>query len=84
MNEFIFFAICFICMALCLTYRLIKGPKAADRMISADAIDMTVDMALVLFALYTGRSIYIDIALVTAIFGFISTLLVSRYLEGRL
>ena len=84
MNEFIFFAICFICMALCLTYRLIKGPKAADRMISADAIDMTVDMALILFALYTGRSIYIDIALVTAIFGFISTLLVSRYLEGRL
>lgn len=84
MNEFIFFAICFICLAVCLMIRLIKGPHAADRMVAADAIDMTTDMALILFALYSGRSIYIDIAFITAILGFVGNLMVSRYLEGKL
>lgn len=44
---------------------------------------MTV-FGLVLFSLYTGRIIYLDIALVDATLGFIGTVFVSRYLEGRL
>lgn len=84
MNEFIFFAICFLCLSFCLLFRLIKGPHAADRMVAADAIDMTTDMALILFALYSGRSIYVDIAFITAILGFVGNLVVSKYLEGRL
>ena len=84
MNEIIFFAICFIVMALSLVYRLIKGPTLADRAISADAIDILTDMALVLFAIFSGRGIYLDIALVTAVLGFIGSVIVSRYLEGRL
>ena len=84
MSEFIYFAICFAALALCLICRLIRGPHASDRVISADAIDTLVDMALILYALYTGRSIFLDIALVTAILGFIGSVLISRYLEGRL
>ena len=33
MNEFIFFAICFIVLALLLIYRVFKGPSVADRAI---------------------------------------------------
>ena len=84
MNEFIFFAICFVVLALLLIYRVFKGPSVADRAIAGDAIDMMSDMALILFALYSGRSVYLDIALVTAILGFIGTTLVGRYMEGRL
>ena len=84
MSEFIYFAICFAALALCLLYRLIKGPDSADRVVSADAIDTLVDMALILFALYTGRSIFLDIALVTAILGFIGSVFISKYLEGKL
>jgi len=84
MSEFIYFAICFAALALCLIYRLIRGPHSADRVVAADAIDTLVDMALILFALYTGRSIFLDIALVTAILGFIGSVLISRYLEGKL
>ena len=83
-EEFVFFAIAFICLALCLLYRFIKGPGIVDRTISADSIDVLTDMALILYALYTGRSIFLDIALVTAILGFIGTVIISRYLEGRL
>lgn len=84
MNELMFFAICFIALALCLFYRLIKGPSVVDRAVTADSIDILTDMALILFALKSGRSIYLDIALVTAVLGFIGSVLVSRYLEGKL
>ena len=84
MNELLFGAICFVVMALCLVIRLIKGPTIADRAITADAIDILADMALILFALFTGRGIYLDIALVTAVLGFIGSGIVARYLEGRL
>ncbi len=84
MDELLFFAICFIVLALLLFFRLVKGPSVADRAISADSMDILSDMALILFALYTGRSVFIDIAFVTAILGFIGSTLVARYLEGRL
>ena len=84
MNALVFFAICFIVLALCLCYRLIKGPSVVDRAVAADSIDILSDMALVLFALASKRSIYLDIALVTAVLGFVGSVMVSRYLEGRL
>lgn len=84
MNELLFFAICFVVMALCLIFRLVKGPTIADRAITADCMEILADMALVLFALFSGRGIYLDIALVTALLGFIGSVIVARYLEGRL
>ena len=84
MTELLWFAICFVVLAISLFYRLIKGPTLIDRSMAADSIDILTDMALVLFALWSGREIYLDIALVTAVLGFIGSVLVSRYLEGRL
>ena len=40
--------------------------------------------AMILFAMFSGRGIYLDIALVAALFGIIDTMLVGRYLERRL
>ena len=84
MTEFLFFAICFVVLALCLLYRVFKGPSVADRALSAACVDILADMALVLFALHSGRGIYLDIALVTAVLGFIGSTMVGRYLEGKL
>ena len=84
MNELVWFAICFLVMAFCLLIRLIGGPSVADRAVAADAIDILGDMALILFALYSGRSVFLDIALITAVLGFIGSTIVSRYLEGKL
>jgi len=84
MNELLWFAICFIVLALCLLVRLIKGPSVADRAVAADSIDILSDMALILFALYSGRSVFLDIALITALLGFIGSTIVARYLEGKL
>lgn len=84
MNVFLYCAICFAVLALCLFIRLIKGPSVADRAVAADSIDILADMALILYALYTGRGIYLDIALITAVLGFVGSTLVAKYLEGKL
>ena len=84
MIELIIFAVFFGLMALTLVYRLAKGPTTADRMVAADACDDLLCCALILFSMYSGRGIYLDIALVGALLGIIDTMLVGRYLEGRL
>ena len=84
MSVFLYCAICFVVLALVLIVRLVIGPTVADRAVVADAIDVLCDMGLVLFALYSGRGIYLDIALITAVLGFIGTTLVGKYLEGKL
>ena len=74
----------FALLALIAVYRIAKGPGAADRMVAADAADDLMCCAMILFSVYSGRGIYLDIALIGAILGIIDTLLVGRYLEGRL
>ena len=84
MNVFLFAAICFVVMALVLIFRLVKGPSVVDRAVAADSIEILTDLALILFAVFSGRSIFLDIALVTALLGFIGSVIVSKYLEGKL
>jgi len=84
MSELIFFAICFIVLALTLIYRLVKGPSVVDRAVSADCIEILTDMGLIIFAMVSGRSVFLDIALVTAVLGFIGSVIIARYLEGKL
>lgn len=74
----------FAVLALVLFPRLVKGPTMADRMLAVDEIDNLVCLMLVFYSIYTGRSIYLDIAIVTALLGFISTVFVGRYLERRI
>ncbi|MEE3394347.1 MAG: monovalent cation/H+ antiporter complex subunit F [Candidatus Onthomonas sp.] len=84
MIEFLIAAIVCGVLNLFLLYRIFRGPTAADRMCAADALDLVSALALVLYSLYTGRAIYLDIALVVALLGFVGTVFVARYLEGRL
>lgn len=84
MIELIIFGCALALLAVLSLIRTAKGPTAADRIVAADAADSMVCCAMILFALYSGRGIYLDIALVGALFGIIDTMLVGRYLEGRL
>ena len=84
MIECLIAAIVCVVLNLFLLYRIFRGPTAADRMCAADALDLVSALALVLYSLYTGRAIYLDIALVVALLGFVGTVSVARYLEGRL
>ena len=82
MTDMLIFAIFFADLAAMNLYRLAKGPNAADRMVASDAMDNLICCALILFSLYSGRGIYLDIAVLAALFGIIDTILVGRYLEN--
>ena len=83
MIELLIFGILFALLAIIVLIRVAKGPTAADRMVAGDSADTLLCCAMVLFALFSGRGIYLDISLIGAMMGIIDTMLVGRYLEGR-
>ena len=62
-------------------YRVIRGPTTPDRVVALDVIGTNVVAVAVLFALRTDRGFFIDVGLVLAIIGFISTIAVARYVS---
>ena len=83
MTDLLIFAICFVFLAILCVYRLVKGPTAADRMVVADNADILLCCAMILFSLFSGRGVYLDIALISALFGIIDTIAVGRYLDRK-
>jgi multisubunit Na+/H+ antiporter MnhF subunit len=81
--EMLIMAVAFAFLAFLNLYRLMKGPNAADRMVAGDSIDILICCAMVLYSLYSGRGIYLDIAVICALLGIIDTMLVGRYLEKK-
>jgi len=74
-----------IVSALCVLcgYRVIVGPTVPDRVVALDAIATNVVAIAVLFALKTGRGLFVTVSLVLAIIGFLSTVTVAKYVtEG--
>jgi multisubunit Na+/H+ antiporter MnhF subunit len=84
MTALMIAAIVLVVLAIALLYRIFRGPTAADRIAALDALDLILSLALALYSLYTGRGIYLDIALVVALLGFVGTVFVGRYIERRL
>lgn len=83
-KDLLFAGIFVLVLAIIIMYRVAKGPHVADRAVASDCIDVLTSLALILFAVYSKRSIYLDVAIVVALLGFIGTVLISKYLEGRL
>ena len=83
MTDLLIFAILFALLAAVNVFRLAKGPTAADRMVAGDCVDILLCCAMVLFSLFSGRGIYLDIAIISALFGIIDTIAVGRYLDKK-
>lgn len=64
--------------------RFVKGPTASDRVVALDTLTTIGVAALVLLAYVFQRFIYVDVALVYAVLGFIGVIVIARYLEGAL
>ena len=64
--------------------RLFRGPTAPDRTVALDAMTITSIPAIVYIALFTGRVIYLDAAMVYAVISFIGVVAVARHIEGGL
>ena len=70
-------------MTLVASYRVIVGPTTPDRVVALDVIATNVVAVGVVYAMIAQRGFFLDVSLVLAIIGFISTVVVARYVtEG--
>jgi multicomponent Na+:H+ antiporter subunit F len=63
--------------------RLIRGPTLADRILALDLITTLAIGYIATFAIRTGFSLYLDIAIAIGLVGFLSTVAFARYLMQR-
>lgn len=68
--------------ALCF-FRVWKGPTGADRIVAVDILGIMIVGLCAILTITTRRSWYMDIGIAWALQSFISTLALSKYLEGR-
>jgi len=69
---------CLMCL-----YRICRGPTGADRLVAIDILGIMIVGLCAVLTISTGRPWYIDIGIAWALQSFISTLALSKYLEGR-
>lgn len=77
-------AVAELAVAAPLVLRLARGPSVCDRALALNGISTQVTLSLLFFAAFADRSIYLDVALWTASFSYLGTLVWARLLEREL
>ena len=80
---YIFFGVIGLALVLA-AIRFILGPTTPDRVVALDTLTTISTALLVLLGLFFDRYIYIDVALIYGVLGFVGVLTIARYLEGGL
>lgn len=64
----------------CALWRLLRGPRAQDRVLGLDALYVAAMLLLLTFGIRTGSTTYFEAALVIALLGFVSTVALAKFL----
>jgi len=62
-------------------YRFLKGPTLSDRIIAFDVMGVMGVSLLVILSLYFQRDLYLDIAIVLGLIGFLGSTIFGRFVE---
>nr|KAJ9619775.1 hypothetical protein H2204_012537 [Knufia peltigerae] len=65
------------------TWRLLRGPTVPDRILALDTLSVTAIAELMLFGMYLNSAIYFEAALIIAMLGFGSTVVLSKFVLRR-
>lgn len=85
MNALFDFALYFsqLCFALAMTFaavRILRGPRAQDRVLALDTLYINAMLTLLMLGMRTSTTIYFDIALLIALFGFVGSIALAKFL----
>ncbi|BBK41941.1 K+/H+ antiporter subunit F [Allostella vacuolata] len=61
-------------------YRMIRGPRAQDRILALDAFYVNAMLLLVTFGIRTGTTLYFEVALAIGLLGFVGTVALAKFL----
>lgn len=65
------------------TWRLLRGPTIPDRILALDTLSVTAIAQLMLFGIHIDSAVYFEAALVIAMLGFGSTVVLSKFVLRR-
>lgn len=63
--------------------RIVIGPSVADKVVAVDALLVVAISAIAVDAAATGRTQFIDVAVVVGLLGFVGTGVAARFIERR-
>ena len=63
--------------------RLLRGPDAGDRVLALDTMYVNAMALLILFGMKLGTAMYFEAALVIAMLGFVSTVVLAKFIARR-
>jgi multicomponent K+:H+ antiporter subunit F len=79
-GAIVFTLACYVlAMALCLL-RLVRGPSAQDRVLAMDLICTVAMLVLMVLAIRYRSEMYFEAALLIALFGFVSSAAMAKFL----
>jgi multicomponent K+:H+ antiporter subunit F len=64
-------------------WRLLRGPTVPDRILALDTLNVTAIAELMLLGMYLKSAVYFEAALIIAMLGFVSTVVLSKYVIRR-
>lgn len=65
---------------VCAMYRMLRGPRAQDRVVAFDSLYVNAMLLLLTFGIQSGSTLYFEVALIIALLGFISTVAFAKFL----
>jgi multicomponent K+:H+ antiporter subunit F len=85
MNNIVYWAsyfalLCFILGMVCAAIRLLRGPSAQDRILALDTLYINGMLTMLVFGIRSGTPVYFDIALLIALFGFVGSTAMAKFL----
>jgi multicomponent K+:H+ antiporter subunit F len=75
-----FASFCFLAAMLLALVRLFLGPSAQDRVLAFDVFYINGMLSLLMLGIRSGSGVYFEVALLIAIFGFVGTMALAKFL----
>ncbi len=61
-------------------WRLLRGPDATDRILALDTLYINAAALIILYGILIGRADFFQAALLIALLGFVSTMVLAKFL----
>ena len=79
-----YMALCMMGVAILLAaVRLIRGPSLPDRVVALDLISILVAGTIAIYAIASSQAVFLDVATILALIGFLGTVAFARYIEKQ-
>lgn len=65
---------------ICALVRLLRGPRAHDRVLAIDTMYVNAMLLLITFGMREASTAYFEVALVIGVLGFVSTAALAKFL----